>query len=156
MEPNIVERESFKVMGVVARVIPASADFHDIWMNQFMARHDEVKPHSTDGAYYGVCFCQGEEAIDYIAGMAVGDVATVPEGLVVREVPAATDAVFECRVATISQTYDFIHKEWLAASEFDYDRSAPDFEHYPPDTVTGESPVFIHVPVRKRVHPATA
>ena len=54
MEPKIVSRDGFRVMGVLARCTPASADFHDIWMNQFMARHDEVKPNSTDGAYHGV------------------------------------------------------------------------------------------------------
>lgn len=150
MEPIIVRRDRFTVMGVLAQVTPESADFEDIWLNQFMARHDEVRLHSTDGAYYGVCFWSGDGAIDYIAGMAVGAVTTAPEGLVSREVPAATDAVFECTVATISQTYDFIHGEWLANSKYDYDRSAPEFEHYPPGTETGESPVFIHIPARKR------
>jgi len=51
MEPQIVNREGFRVMGVLARCTAAGADFHDIWMNQFMTRLDEVEPHSTDGAY---------------------------------------------------------------------------------------------------------
>lgn len=148
MEPKIVRREEFAVLGVLARVTLESADFEDIWLNQFMFRHDEVKPHSTHGAYYGVCFCVGDGVIDYIAGMAVGNVPTVPAGLAMREVPTATDAVFQCTVASISPTYRSIHGEWLPNSEYEYDRSAPDFEYYPPGTETGESPVFIHIPVR--------
>lgn len=88
MEPKIVERQSFKVMGVLTRGTPESADFEGIWLNQFLARRDEVKPHTTDGVYYGVCFCEGKETIGYIASMAVREVITVPEGLVMRRVPA--------------------------------------------------------------------
>ena len=114
-----------------------------------MPRHGEIKPFSTDGAYYGVDYMPDESGLfEYIAGMAVGDVADIPEGLVVREVPAATDAVVECTVATISQACSFIHGEWLPGSGYEHDASLPGLEHYPPDTTTGESPVFVHVPVR--------
>ncbi|HCU35977.1 MAG TPA: hypothetical protein DGT21_11170 [Armatimonadetes bacterium] len=151
MEPTIAAREAFTVMGVQVRCTPATADFHDIWENQYMPRDAEVKACSIDGAYYGVCFCTGNEgAVDYLAGMAVADRTTTPEGLVVRVVPAATEAVFECTLATISQTYSFIHGQWLPASQYELDEAAPDYEHYPPATPSGEQPVFIHIPVKAK------
>jgi len=89
-------------------------------------------------------------AFEYIAGMAVGDVTDVPEGLVVRDVPAATYAVFGCTVKTIQEAYDFIYGEWSAASGHERDVSLPGVEHYLPDMATGESPVFIHIPLRAK------
>lgn len=151
MEPEFQDRAAFRVMGILARVTPENEDFHDIWMNRFMARHDEIHPLSTDGAYYGVEFASDEQgAMDYLAGMAVGEVGSVPEGLVVRDVPAARDAVFECTVATIGQTFDAIFGRWLPDSPYEHDPGKPGFERYPPDTATGDSPVLIHVPIRPK------
>ncbi len=151
MEPTIATREAFTVMGVQVRCTPAEADFYDIWENQYMPRDAEVKACSIDGAYYGLCFCTGAEgAVDYLAGMAVADGTRAPEGLVVREAPVATEAIFECTVDTISQTYSFIHGEWLQTSGYEYDHSAPDFEYYPPAAPSGEQPVFIHIPVKPK------
>jgi predicted transcriptional regulator YdeE len=151
MEPEFQDRAAFRVMGVLVRVTPENEDFHDIWMNRFMARHDEIRPHSTDGACYGVGFASGQQgAMDYLAGMAVGEVASVPEGLVVRDVPPARDAVFQCTVATIGQTFDAIFRQWLPASPYEPDPEQPGFERYPPNTTSGDSPVFLHIPVRER------
>lgn len=152
MEPEFVDREPFRVMGVLVRCRPEAADFGDIWMNQFMSRHDEVAPHSTDGAYYGVDHMPDSEGLmEYVAGMAVGDVEAVPEGLVLREVVAARYAVFECTVGTIGEAYAHIHGMWLPSSEeYEFDDPKPGFEYYPPNTETNESPVFIHIPIRPR------
>jgi AraC family transcriptional regulator len=151
VEPHIVHRQPFTVLGVLARCTPQSADFSDIWLNRFMARHDEISPHSTDGAFYGVDHLPGEDGtFEYIAGMAVVNRETVPEGLVLRAVPAARDAVCECTVATIGEAYERAFGEWLPASPYEHDRSLPGFEHYPPDTTTGDSPVLIHIPIQKR------
>ena len=97
MEPQFVSRGAFSVMGVQERFTPGSEDFEGIWMNRFMPVHDRISPHSLDKAYYGVCFGVPEDpkAMDYFAGVAVAEGADCPEGLVIREVPAARYAVFQ-------------------------------------------------------------
>ena len=148
MEPKIVEREAFCVLGLQERFTPDTEDFEGIW-KRFMQHHDRIGPHSTDQACYGVCFdADDEKAMDYVAGMAVPPGTECPAGLVLRDVPAARDAVFECTVATIHETYEYIHHEWLAPSPYEMDHPKPTFERYPPGTDSAGSPVLIHVPVR--------
>ena len=153
MEPRFVERDAFTVLGVQERFTPETEDFEGIW-KRFMRFHDQIHPHSTDQAYYGVCFgTEDEDAMDYVAGMAVPPGTECPEGLVIRDVPAARDAVFECTVQTIHDTYEFIHHTWIGASPYVLDDPKPGFEQYPPGTESGDSPVFIHVPIRERGQP---
>jgi len=86
-----------------------------------------------------------------MAGMAVGDVDSVPEGPVVREVPAARYALFTCTMRTIGTTWEYIYKDWLPASQYENDAPLPSFEYYPPDDErAGDFPVSIYVPVREK------
>jgi hypothetical protein len=78
--------------------------------------------------------------------MAVKPSQTVLPGLVVREVPAATYAVFSCAVSAIGQTYASIFGEWRAKARCEVGESAPAFEQYPPADEPG-GPVRIHIPV---------
>ena len=150
MEPQFTDRAAFRAMGVVTRGRPAEIDFEALWMDEFMPLHDRVQPLSTDHAYYGVGIESGEAgAMEYMAGMAVSEAAEVPEGLVAWEVGAARDAVFECTVGTISEAWAEIFGAWLPGSGYECDGSIASFEYYPPGTSQGDSPVFIHVPVRE-------
>ena len=150
MEPQFEDRPAFRVMGVLARGKAEDIDFEALWMDRFMAHHGLVHPLSTDKAYYGVGVETGEPGeIEYVAGMAVDEAAEAAEGLVVREVAAARDAVFECTVRTVPQAWEGIFSAWLPGSGYEYDASVASFERYPPGTSAGDSPVFIHVPVRK-------
>ena len=150
MEPQFKARAAFRVTGIVARGRPEEIDFEAVWRDEFMPHHEALRGLSTDGAYYGLCIETGEAGvIDYLAGMAVSEAEELPEGLVVHEVRAAQDAVFECTVGTISETWGRIFGAWLAESAYEYDEPAECFERYPPDTSGEDSPVFIHVPVRE-------
>jgi predicted transcriptional regulator YdeE len=74
MEPTMAQREAFTVLGLQERFTPENEDHQGIWQ-RFTRFHDQIQPHSTDGAYYGVNFGADEsQAIDYLAGMAVVDV----------------------------------------------------------------------------------
>jgi predicted transcriptional regulator YdeE len=151
MEPELVNRERFTVMGITARVKPEAADYNDLWDRQFAAREGEVKPRATDEGYYGVYFGTGEPGlVDFVAGMAVAPGEDVPEGLIAREVPAALHAVFECTLSTIGPTWGQVYGDWLPASEFDVDPGGACFEYFPPGPDSPDAPVFIHVPVRER------
>ena len=150
MDPRSVDRRAFTVMGIQERFTPENEDFEGIWKRS-MAFHDQIHPHSTDGAYYGVGFAApgDEHAMDYLAGMAVPAGTPCPEGLVARRVPAARYAVFECTVATIHDTYERIFKEWLPAAPVEHDETKAGFERYPPGTDSADTPVLIHLPIRE-------
>ena len=153
MEPKIETREAFTVLGLQERFTSEAEDFGGAW-NRFMAYHNEISALSVDGAYYGVSFVpddvQADEAMDYVAGMAVDEVQEIPEGLVLREVPSSCCAVFECAVNTIHETYEHIFESWLPESEYEADQPLPNYDHYPPATARPESPVLICIPIREK------
>jgi predicted transcriptional regulator YdeE len=148
MEAKIIRKQSFVLLGLQERFAPETEDYEGIW-KRFMAYHRQIQPLSVDGAHYGACFRAEEgKEMDYLAGMAVAEVNDPPEGLTLRKVPASLYAVFECTVATISDTYDAVFRGWVPIA--DYRRPGEgspkaDFERYPPATDSGDSPVLLHV-----------
>lgn len=95
MESRFEERDSFRVLGVeddAYKIDEIDPGFNDLWMNRFESRWNDVEPYSTDGICYGVWSGFTETNIltgTCLAGMAVRDDAMVPEGWVIREIPAA-------------------------------------------------------------------
>lgn len=152
IEPRIIRREKLLIMGTQTQLTPKTETgekFGAIW-SDFEQYRGRLKALSADQKYYGVSFATAvEDCLDYVASMAVKSAATVPVGLVVREVPAATYAVFACRVAAIGPTKRYIFAEWRSKSGYQMDTAAPAFEQYPPAEDT-ESPVLIHIPIREK------
>ena len=105
----------------------------------------------ADEAYYGVYFWTGEgEAMDYVAGVYVAPGTDPIEGVVLRKVPAASYAVFDCTMATIAQTWNAIMDEWLPASGHDYNGAAAGWEYYQTGNYAPDAPVAIYVPVKPK------
>ncbi len=148
MEPRFIHKGPFHLLGLQQRFSPDNEDFQGIW-KRFMKYHNQIQGLSTDGAYYGANFtAEPGKEMDYLAGMAVDAVDDVPAGLTLREVPGSRYAVFECTVATLGDTYDWIFGEWLktAPDIRPVDRSPKaDFERYPPATDSADTPVLIHI-----------
>jgi predicted transcriptional regulator YdeE len=149
-EPEIIQREKFLVMGAQARFrlgAESGEGFATIWRD-FEAHREQIQVHSTDQKYYGVRFLTGgEDGFDYLAGMAVRPAQAIPAGLVIREVPAATYAVFACPVAAIGPTKRYIFTQWGSQSGREIDSSGVVFEEYPPAEDT-QSPILIHIPLK--------
>jgi predicted transcriptional regulator YdeE len=112
--------------------------------------HEKIVPYSIDKGSYGVYFGEHDRELDYLAGMAVGKVESIPEDLVLREVPAGTYAKFKGTVETIGDTYGHIWRQWLLASPYVHDVKKPSFDYFPPNTVSGDSPIFMHVPIKEK------
>jgi len=149
VDPEMRDRPAFAILGAEVRVNPSQADFAGIWQNCFEPREAEIAPFSTDQAHYAAYFCTGQEnLVDLVVGMAVEGIMEAPEGLVLRQVPAAHEAVFACTLETLSATWGRIYGEWLPASGLERDPAAPDLERFPPGFREGERAVTIHVPVR--------
>lgn len=152
MEPKIITRESFTVLGIQARIDPMKADYGMIWEKQFMPHHDAIRSLAIDAGYYGVYFGTEEPGkVDFIAGISVGPVEHVPEGLVIREISPAKYAVVECNMEAIGPTWGFIYGEWLPnADHYEEETQKACFEYFPPGTEKGEGQVSIHVPVLEK------
>ncbi|NQT52299.1 GyrI-like domain-containing protein [bacterium] len=156
MEPRFETRGAFRVLGVeddACNIEEADPGFHDLWMNRFMSRHDVVQPHSTDGAYYAVWFgTQGADISQgkHLAGMAVREGTPVPDGWVVRDVPAAEYAVFESTLADVGDATEHALLRWLPDSDYELDVPKPRFDLMPPDTTGPESPVSVWIPVCRK------
>jgi predicted transcriptional regulator YdeE len=148
MEPKIVNRETFNIMGVLAQGDPRNMNFAEIW-NKFISYRDQVSSFSVGKAYYGVFFGpQGIRDVDFVAGMSVENVSDIPEGLVVREVPDMCCAVFQCTMKTIGQTYDYVYQKWIPQSQYEHDKDKPDIECYPPNSSTPDPTVYIYIPIK--------
>jgi len=151
MEPVIRNSESFAVMGVQVRINPMQADYHGIWTNQFEPRQGEIRPHVCEDVGYGLYFpTEDQYLVDFVAGLPVAGVDTTPEGLVLREVPARLEAVFECSLHELGPTWHAIFSKWLPTSGYEHDAPHPCYERFPPGCHEGTAPVTVHVAVSKR------
>jgi predicted transcriptional regulator YdeE len=153
MEPTICKRHNFTVMGISNRMSiseESGENYAKIWAD-FERYNEPLKKISIDKKYYGVTFATDKlDLVDYVVGMAVSDKTNpLDEGLVVRPVPAAEYAVFECTVQNIGQTYQYIINKWLPASPYEISSKAASFEEYPPEG-QDKFPVRIHIPVSKK------
>jgi predicted transcriptional regulator YdeE len=155
MDPKIIDRDAFKVMGVIGHFDSVAEDHTALWEEDFMLFHDRIKSLSTGEGYYGVYLgADHNKPMDILAGMAVQDTAQdakgAPEGIQVREMPAATYAVFECSFQEIGHTYGYIWDEWLESSAYEQDMTKLGFDYYPPATTDGSSPMEIWLPIKKK------
>ena len=131
IEPKIVQKEAFTVVGLEASFIGAlSPDANNfelvpaLW-HRFINRLDEVESR-TDEACYGLIITRPErershpDELLYVAGTAVRGVASLPEGMVRHEVPASTFAVITHRgpIADLPETIRCAMEEWLPGSGY--------------------------------------
>ena len=150
VEPKIVSRETFRVMGVVGHFCSAAANFGPLW-NEYMTHHDQIESLRAGEGHYGVYLgADHTKAIDYLAGVAVREAVDVPVGVEVRDVPSALYAVFACPFQVIGLTYGYIWDKWLQSSAYEQDSTRVGFDYYPPGTTGGDSPMEIWFPVKLR------
>ena len=151
MEAKIIEREAMTLLGTTARINPMGADYMALWA-EFGKRATQVSALAVGQDAYAAYFGSDEPGkADFVAGMAVPDDASAPEGLVRRVVPAGTYAEFQCMMATISRTWGAIYETWLPQSDWAEDETRPSLECYGADmshSATGK--VIIQVPVVKK------
>jgi AraC family transcriptional regulator len=159
MEPKIVKKDGFRVVGMRYVGRNETGEISRMW-DEFVPRIPEVRhPGPAKNEAYGLC-CTPKDAapgvIEYIAGIPVVSLADIPAGMVGREVPAQTYAVFAARgLSQIHPTYAHILNEWLPRSSYEAG-DGPDFEHYDErfDPKLPDSAVYIYFPVRKKVERA--
>jgi predicted transcriptional regulator YdeE len=144
MQPEVVRRGAFTVMGVVGHFRSAAEHFGPLWQ-EYMSFHEQIEPLAAGEGHYGLYpGADHSKPIDYLA-CTTG--AGAPEGVEVREVPAALYAVFECSLQRLGPTYGYIWGEWLQSSAYEQDTSKLGFDYYSPGSSEGESSIEVWFPV---------
>jgi len=152
MQPQIVTKPAFTVVGMQIRTTPMSPEIPALW-DKFVPRIDEVQQMAEPYVSYGLMghYDQAVGTFDYMAGVSVKQIANLPAGMSVWSVPDSTYAVFDATLSTIGQVFGEIYNNWLATSGYQQSRDL-NFEYYgesfnPKDT---NSTISIYIPVEKK------
>ena len=152
MEPKIVTLPAFKVIGMRYFGKNENQEISDLW-GKANQRMGEIRHVASQNAY-GVCIMLPDAPtgeFEYIAGLEVSQVEDVPDGMVVREVPASQYAVFTHlgSLEELSATYEYIYRSWIPQSGYQL-TGGPDFEMYNEDfkDFAPDSKFYIYVPIK--------
>ncbi len=147
MEPEYVELEPFRVIGMASWFTPETMkQIPELW-DRFVKRMDAVEP-SDPTVSYGIC--SGDpDGFFYMAGVPVSGLDSVPQDMVGKIVGGGRYARFvhSGPVSEIGKTMDYIWGTWLPRSGEEPDRERNDFERYDdrfdPATMSGEIEVYL-------------
>jgi len=150
VQPKIVQREAFTVVGMEYQGKNENNEIKDLW-GVFSPRMGEIKQPIWQWGSYGICLDTPDvEGLRYLAGVEVEQAQDVPDGMTVWTVPEQTYAVFPCTLPTLHDAYRYAFEEWLPQSG--YQRAeGPDFELYSEefDPEDPASTMYIYVPIQK-------
>lgn len=158
MEPRIVEREEFNIIGMQYIGNNQNGEIPQLW-GQWFPRVPEIKNQAGKHIFYGLCecLCEGEckcgqgGDFSYIAGIEVISLDEIPEGLVGRTIPAAKYAVFTHKgsLESLQETFGYIYGTWLPTSGYT-PASTFGFELYDErfDNFSEKSELDIYVPIK--------
>lgn len=140
MQPKIIEKESFKVLGIQGDFTMENNTIPQMW-DAFIPRMGEIKNRVNPEICYGICSSPGPETnyqefteqtiFNELVCQEVADFNHIPAGMTTRTIPDGKYAVFTHKgpLSNLKHTYDYIYKNWLPDSQ--YKVSAPyDFELY--------------------------
>lgn len=139
MQPRIVKKETFKLVGLELITTPKENQdkqtIGQLW-KQFNPICSTIPNRISPDAAIGLCrhidtsFDENTN-FSYIAGVEVSGFEAIPEGLATRIVPEGTYAVFTHKgpVSELAKTYNYIYSEWLPSSQYEL-AAHDDFEYY--------------------------
>lgn len=171
MQPKIVNRDSFKIVGyefkTTLRNNAHSRDIPAFW-NQCNIEGKEAYLYNTQNpprhGEYGICVNTNMETdeFSYILGIEVSNFDQATTDMYRLEVPEATYAVFttptvasndDSFVNSIKGTWKYILEEWFPNSGYEIDDSKLDFEFYDERCHHWEYEKIcmdIYIPIKKR------
>ncbi|MBU9720904.1 MULTISPECIES: AraC family transcriptional regulator [Bacillaceae] len=168
MQPKIIKRESFKVVGyefkTTLRNNAHSRDIPAFW-DKCNIEGKEAKLYDTQTTMkhgeYGICVHTNMETdeFSYVLGVEVADFDRALDDMYTLVVPEATYAVFTTPIVSedefvpsIQGTWKYILEEWFPQSGYEIDDSKLDFEFYDERCHPWEFDKWcmeIHVPIKK-------
>jgi AraC family transcriptional regulator len=104
----------------------------ELW-DRFIPRFDEIANRVDTDVCYGLCCnheAPRESEWEYTAGFEVRDATSVPDGMVIRTIPAGTYLVFthHGELSNLMNTFSYISKQYLPSSP--YKAAGMEFELY--------------------------
>jgi predicted transcriptional regulator YdeE len=149
MLPGLEDINTFDVMGTLTRVDADGSDLDEVW-GAFEQHRDMLAKVSSGKAYYGVSFRTDDpEKVDYLAGMAVPTGTQPAEGMVIKTLPTALYAQFDCRFHELPGTIEEAHGEWLPSSPYAPDNKAEvtNYLRLPPGELNPQAMVSYFFPI---------
>jgi AraC family transcriptional regulator len=152
MKPKIVNRATFKVVGMKYRGKNENQEIPQLWRD-YGARWREIKHLVNQEIAYGVMdnFNEASGEFDYVAGMEVESIEDLPEGMVGLDVPAQTYAIFPCTLPKIREVYDYALHQWLPQSPYQH-TGGVEFELYDEDFNPQDpsSEFYYYMPIKEK------
>ncbi|WP_428492873.1 AraC family transcriptional regulator [Rhodopila sp.] len=148
--PRIEDGRTLLIAGLSERYsFTTLAALPALW--QRFREHTGHVPGQVDRISYGVCYNTDDSGFDYLAGVEVGDLGSLPNDLARLRVAAQRYAVFTHtdHVSTVRATFVAIFNHWLPQSGHQV-ADAPVFERYDErfDPHAGTGGFQIWVPIR--------
>jgi AraC family transcriptional regulator len=167
MEPKIVRKEGFKVVGMeITTTLKSNIENMDIsklW-TRFHPRMEEIANRIDPAVSYGICGnpadeettqCEMTDDTEYkeLVSVEVDSLDRIPDGMIGRTIPGRAYAVFTHKgklFPNLQQTYGYIYGTWVPRSGYELDGGF-DFELYDErfrDVDDPESELDIYVPIK--------
>ncbi len=157
MEPKIVYKEAFKVLGPKLRTTSENnqglIEIPGFWDKVMKQKTLEKITNIVPGVCYGICadYDDKREGFAYMIACEVPSLDEIPAGLTGKVIPASRYAVFTAKGKIpdkIQEIQRYIYGEWLAKSG--YERAeTEDFELYEERRINLKKPeVDIYIPVK--------
>ncbi len=150
MEPKIVNRSAFTVVGMKYRGKNENNEIPQMWQ-ALGPRVSEIKNISDDHVAYGISANMDSETgeFDYVAGFEVSSAEEVPAGMVRFEVPGGRYAVFSTTLPKIGETFQQAYHAWLPQSGYQPAGTA-EFELYDEhfDPQDPDSKFDLYIPIK--------
>lgn len=150
MQPTIIERAAFTVIGMEAVFRQGEDGYAELWQ-RFIPHEDEIAGKLEPSVSYGVCVPLANGVVRYITGFQVDEDAAIPEGMVRFQVPAQRYAMFTHTgtAPQISTSFQAIHAHLLAEHDLRA-QDGIDLERYDTrfdDPFNPASQMELHIPI---------
>lgn len=161
MEPKIVEKKAFKVVGMKRTTSRKNNTVPQLWQ-EFLPRVQEIRNAISNQTLYGICLMNEsvlepekvteETEFEELVCMEVSDFGTIPQGMVTHELPTQKYAVFTHKgsLENLFDTYDYIYGTWVNKTEheltlfYDFELYDQRFDMQNP----AQSELDIYVPIK--------
>lgn len=154
MKPEIIFKEEFYVVGLRYFGSNQNGEIPELW-DEFNKRYDEIE-NKVSGGCIGLCehvenFDPDSSKFEYVCCCEVSKTTVIPDGMVLRKVPAQKYARFVHKgpVDSLGETYDKIFGEYLPDHDL-HTAVAADFEYYGDEFEFGSenSIMYVYIPIK--------
>lgn len=160
IEPQIIVKKSFRVIGVEGMTTLQNIKIGELW-DKFCIEQNRINASEQTGNFYGVVKYREELSLNlfneeteysYLAGCEVDNECSVPDGLTDYIVPEQKYAVFTHKGTVYDMwfTFNYMYQTWLINSKYEIDYG-DSFECYDQRFLGKDNPdseIDIYIPIK--------